>query len=98
MTTRLGFIGLGNLGIHLAGNLLRAGFPLTVYDSKSACSRTIVGCRRNLGGLATTGRCRGHDRLYLFAVFARGGCRRQWGAGGSGRVADRRHVDRHEHQ
>ena len=29
---RLGFIGLGNLGAHLAGSLLRAGFALTVHD------------------------------------------------------------------
>jgi len=29
---RLGFIGLGNLGIHLAGSLVRAGFPVTVHD------------------------------------------------------------------
>lgn len=32
MTKRLGFIGIGNLGVHLAGSLLRAGFPLTIYD------------------------------------------------------------------
>jgi len=29
---RYGFIGLGNLGAHLAGSLLREGFALTVYD------------------------------------------------------------------
>jgi 3-hydroxyisobutyrate dehydrogenase len=29
---RLGFIGLGNLGAHLARSLLRAGFELTVHD------------------------------------------------------------------
>ena len=28
---RLGFVGLGNLGRHLAASLLRAGFPLTVH-------------------------------------------------------------------
>jgi 3-hydroxyisobutyrate dehydrogenase len=28
----VGFIGLGNLGRHLAGSLLRAGHPLTVHD------------------------------------------------------------------
>jgi 3-hydroxyisobutyrate dehydrogenase len=32
MTKRLGFIGVGHLGVHLAGSLLRAGFPLTVHD------------------------------------------------------------------
>jgi len=29
---KLGFIGLGHLGAHLAASLLRAGFPLTVHD------------------------------------------------------------------
>lgn len=29
---RLGFIGVGNLGVRLASSLLRAGFPLTVHD------------------------------------------------------------------
>jgi 3-hydroxyisobutyrate dehydrogenase len=32
MTQRFGFIGLGNLGFHLAKNLLRGGGPLTVHD------------------------------------------------------------------
>jgi 3-hydroxyisobutyrate dehydrogenase len=32
MTQQLGFIGLGNLGYHLANNLVRAGFALTVHD------------------------------------------------------------------
>jgi 3-hydroxyisobutyrate dehydrogenase len=32
MTQQLGFIGLGNLGYHLANSLLRAGFALTVHD------------------------------------------------------------------
>jgi 3-hydroxyisobutyrate dehydrogenase-like beta-hydroxyacid dehydrogenase len=29
---KLGFIGLGAMGIGMAGNLLKAGYPLTVYD------------------------------------------------------------------
>ncbi|GAB4579238.1 MAG: NAD(P)-dependent oxidoreductase [Anaerolineales bacterium] len=29
---KIGFIGIGNLGLHLANSLLRAGFPLTVHD------------------------------------------------------------------
>ncbi len=32
MTQHFGFIGLGNLGYHLANSLLRAGFALTVHD------------------------------------------------------------------
>lgn len=29
---KLGFIGLGNLGAHLAASLLRNGFDVTVHD------------------------------------------------------------------
>ena len=40
---RYGFIGLGNLGQHLAGSLVRAGFDLTVNDlsraNAEACSQ-----------------------------------------------------------
>ena len=39
---RLGFVGLGNLGQHLAASLLRAGFPLTVYDRDEAAGRRLV--------------------------------------------------------
>lgn len=38
MTMRIGYIGLGALGKHLAGSLLRAGFPLTVYDIDASCA------------------------------------------------------------
>ena len=39
---RLGFIGLGNLGRHLAASLLRAGFPLTVNDRDQDAARPLV--------------------------------------------------------
>ncbi len=39
---RLGFVGLGNLGRHLAASLLRAGFPLTVNDRDEAAARPLV--------------------------------------------------------
>jgi 3-hydroxyisobutyrate dehydrogenase len=43
MTQRLGFIGLGNLGFHLANSLLRAGFPFTVYDlNKDAATNLLA--------------------------------------------------------
>ena len=32
MTRQIGFIGLGNLGFHLAASLIKAGFNLTVHD------------------------------------------------------------------
>jgi 3-hydroxyisobutyrate dehydrogenase len=38
MTLRIGYIGLGALGRHLAGSLLKAGFPLTVYDIDRTCA------------------------------------------------------------
>lgn len=41
MTKRLGFIGLGNLGVHLAQSLLRAGFPLTVHDLNQAAAADL---------------------------------------------------------
>jgi 3-hydroxyisobutyrate dehydrogenase len=38
MTLRIGYIGLGALGRHLAGSLLKAGYPLTVYDIDRTCA------------------------------------------------------------
>lgn len=43
MTKRLGFIGLGNLGFHLANSLLKAGFPLTVHDlNQNAATKLLA--------------------------------------------------------
>lgn len=43
MTKQLGFIGLGNLGVHLAQSLVRAGLSVTVYDlNKSAAADLLV--------------------------------------------------------
>ena len=39
---RLGFIGLGNLGRHLAASLLAAGFPLTVNDRDEEAGGPLV--------------------------------------------------------
>ena len=39
---RLGFVGLGNLGRHLAASLARAGFPLTVHDRDEAAARPLL--------------------------------------------------------
>jgi 3-hydroxyisobutyrate dehydrogenase len=38
---RYGYIGLGNLGGHLAGSLARAGFPLVVHDRERALGHRI---------------------------------------------------------
>jgi 3-hydroxyisobutyrate dehydrogenase len=39
---RYGFIGLGNLGAHLAGSLLRAGFALTVNDLNKSAANPLI--------------------------------------------------------
>lgn len=39
---RLGFVGLGNLGRHLAASLIRAGFTLTVNDLDEAAAAPLV--------------------------------------------------------
>jgi len=39
---RLGFVGLGNLGRHLAASLRRAGFPLTVHDRDEAAALPLL--------------------------------------------------------
>jgi 3-hydroxyisobutyrate dehydrogenase len=39
---RLGFIGIGHLGRHLAGSLLKAGFPLTVSDLDRGAADGLV--------------------------------------------------------
>jgi 3-hydroxyisobutyrate dehydrogenase len=39
---RLGFVGLGNLGRHLAASLLEAGFPLTVNDRDPEAAGSLV--------------------------------------------------------
>jgi len=42
MPQQLGFIGIGNLGVHLAGSLLRAGFPLTIYDLHKPAAAALL--------------------------------------------------------
>ena len=41
MTLRIGYIGLGALGRHLAGSLVKAGFPVTVYDIDKTCADVL---------------------------------------------------------
>jgi 3-hydroxyisobutyrate dehydrogenase len=42
MATTVGFIGVGNMGNPMAGNVLKAGFPLTVYDKSSRAMENLV--------------------------------------------------------
>jgi 3-hydroxyisobutyrate dehydrogenase-like beta-hydroxyacid dehydrogenase len=41
--TRLGFIGLGNLGSRIARRLMTAGFPMTVYDRDREKTKALEG-------------------------------------------------------
>ncbi|NWF55898.1 MAG: NAD(P)-dependent oxidoreductase [Syntrophaceae bacterium] len=43
MKERTGFIGLGNMGLGMARNILKAGFPLTAYDIREEPLRAIEG-------------------------------------------------------
>jgi len=42
MTTKVGFIGLGNLGRHLASSLLREGFPVAVFDLNRRAADSLL--------------------------------------------------------
>jgi 3-hydroxyisobutyrate dehydrogenase len=42
MNKRLGFIGLGNLGVHLAMSLVRAGFVITVHDLNKGAAASLL--------------------------------------------------------
>ena len=42
MTKKIGFIGIGNLGMHLAMSLLRAGFLLIVHDLNRSAAQTLL--------------------------------------------------------
>ncbi len=42
MKTRIGFVGLGIMGRHMAGHLLDAGHPLTVYDVVPAAMQPLI--------------------------------------------------------
>ncbi len=44
---RYGFIGLGNLGQHLAASLLKAGFPLTVTDLRREAAAELLAAGAN---------------------------------------------------
>lgn len=47
---RLGFVGLGQLGRHLAASLLRAGFPLTVHDRSPAAAAALEALGARVAG------------------------------------------------
>ena len=42
MALSVGFIGVGNMGNPMAGNVLKAGFPMTVYDMNPKAMENLV--------------------------------------------------------
>jgi 3-hydroxyisobutyrate dehydrogenase len=42
MAVSVGFIGVGNMGNPMAGNVLKAGFPLTVFDKNPRATENLV--------------------------------------------------------
>jgi 3-hydroxyisobutyrate dehydrogenase len=42
MAVSVGFIGVGNMGNPMAGNVLKAGFPLTVFDKNGRAMENLV--------------------------------------------------------
>jgi 3-hydroxyisobutyrate dehydrogenase-like beta-hydroxyacid dehydrogenase len=43
MTPRVGFVGLGRMGVPMARHILAAGFPLTVTDVRAANAQPLIG-------------------------------------------------------
>jgi 3-hydroxyisobutyrate dehydrogenase len=52
MTIRIGYIGLGSLGRHLAGSLLKAGYELTVHDIDKAAAAELLEAGASWAGSA----------------------------------------------
>jgi 3-hydroxyisobutyrate dehydrogenase len=52
MTIRIGYIGLGSLGRHLAGSLLKAGYTLTVHDIDKAAAAELLEAGASWAGSA----------------------------------------------
>ena len=42
MTTPVGFVGLGNMGLPMAHNLLKAGFALHVFNRTAAKAESLL--------------------------------------------------------
>jgi 2-hydroxymethylglutarate dehydrogenase len=50
MATSVGFIGVGNMGNPMAGNVLKSGFPLTVFDLNPAAANNLIAAGARKGG------------------------------------------------
>ena len=49
---RLGFVGVGNMGRHMAANLMKAGYPLTVHDVRQAAAEGLLAAGARWAGSA----------------------------------------------
>lgn len=58
MAPPVGFIGVGNMGNPMAGNVLKAGFPMTVYDRHAPAMDNLLaaGARRGASAQDVVGR------------------------------------------
>jgi 3-hydroxyisobutyrate dehydrogenase-like beta-hydroxyacid dehydrogenase len=52
MTTSVGFVGVGNMGNPMAGNVLKAGFPMTVFDRYGPAMDNLVKAGAHRAGSA----------------------------------------------
>ena len=52
MATSVGFIGVGNMGNPMAGNVLKGGFPFTVFDRNPAAMANLVAAGARKAGSA----------------------------------------------
>ena len=47
--TKVAFLGLGNMGLPMAANLAKAGFPLAVYDASASVNEACAANGKRYG-------------------------------------------------
>ena len=59
MTASVGFVGVGNMGNPMAANVLKAGFPMTVFDRHPPAMENLVqaGAQRAASAREVVERC-----------------------------------------
>ncbi len=73
---RIGFVGLGQMGVPMARNLLKAGYALTVFDADAKALRAF--CEAHPGALAAAGpRALGQDCPVVITMLPNGSIVRQ---------------------
>ena len=55
---KIGFIGLGSMGAHMARNLLHAGFDVTVYDVRADAANEHIALGATLAEMPPSARQR----------------------------------------